>query len=113
MLLTGDIEAPEEQALLRAADAPETLGATVLLAAHHGSRSSTTVPFLAAVAPRDVIFSAAYRDRFRHPHPEVLERIGASTAWRTDRDGAVRVELDGGVVFRAQRTLHRRYWHGQ
>lgn len=113
MLLTGDIEAPEEQALLRAADAKEALATTVLLAAHHGSRSSTTVPFLAAVAPRDVIFSAAYRDRFRHPHPEVLERIGASTAWRTDRDGAVRVELDGAVVLQAQRALHRRYWHGQ
>lgn len=110
MLLTGDIEISEERALLRT---PAVLGSTVLLAAHHGSRGSSSVPFLAAVAPRDVIFSAAYRDRFHHPHPEVLERIGASTAWRTDRDGAVRVVLGDAVSLQAQRTLQPRYWYAR
>lgn len=110
MLLTGDIGAPEERALLHAG---QDLAATVLLAAHHGSRSSTTPPFLAAVAPRDVVFSVGYRNRFRHPHPEVLERLADSAVWRTDRDGAVRVELAAATTLRAQRSEQRRYWHGQ
>lgn len=110
VLLTGDIEAAQERQLIASG---QPLRASVLLAAHHGSRSSSTAPFIAAVAPRAVLFSAGYRNRFGHPHPAVLERIGAAEVWRTDRDGALRVDLGPTLALAAERRRAPRYWHGK
>lgn len=109
-LLTGDIEARDERALL---DRGANLRADVLLAPHHGSGTSSTPALLAAVAPAHVVVTAGYRNRFGHPKEEVLARYAAAGAklWRTDRDGAVTVRLGGAGVsverFRAERP---RYW---
>ncbi|MES2661737.1 MAG: DNA internalization-related competence protein ComEC/Rec2 [Pseudomonadota bacterium] len=71
-LLTGDIERATEENLLK--EMRETLKADILLAPHHGSRTSSTSGFIDAVSPQWVIFSAGYRHRFGHPHDEVTAR---------------------------------------
>jgi competence protein ComEC len=92
MLLTGDIEARSESAMLERETA---LDADVLLVPHHGSRSSSTPDFVTAVAPQAAVLAVGHRNRFRHPHPLVAARYGARgiKVWRTDRDGALRVTL--------------------
>lgn len=81
VLLTGDIEAAQEQALLdRAAASPQGLGAlhsTVLLVPHHGSQTSSTQAFLQAVAPTDSVVQAGRRNRYGHPAPAVMARYQA------------------------------------
>lgn len=112
VLLTSDIEAVSERALLdrHAAD----LAADVMTVPHHGSRTSSTPGFIAAVAAHDVIFPVGYRNRFGHPKEDVVARYAASGArlHRTDADGAIWVGLGGaGIAFRHQREERRRYWH--
>jgi len=112
VLLTSDIEAVSERALLErhAAD----LAADVMTVPHHGSRTSSTPGFIAAVAAHDVIFPVGYRNRFGHPKEDVVARYAASGArlHRTDADGAIWVGLgSAGIAFRHQREERRRYWH--
>lgn len=103
-LLAGDIE--------RAAERRMTVRrATFLLVPHHGSRTSSTAAFVNGVCPRFAVVTAGFRNRFGHPHPEVLERyrsVGAhvletaslgSVEWRSDAPGVVRAGRDD-----------RRYW---
>jgi len=112
MLLTSDIEAVSEAALLdRHRD---RLSATVMTAPHHGSKTSSTPGFIDAVAARDVIFPVGYRNRFGHPKEDVVERYRQSGArlHRTDADGAVGVRLSAADIgFRHERAERRRYWH--
>jgi competence protein ComEC len=114
ILLTSDIEAPDEAALLQRY--PDNLAADILLMPHHGSRTSSTPAFLQAVGAPQVVIPVGYRSRFGHPKAEVLARYDAMGAniWRTDRDGAVSVRLaaDGLAVSR-WRDEHRRYWYGR
>jgi len=112
MLLTADIERAAEGALLERDAA--ALRAEVLLVPHHGSRTSSSAEFLAAVQPAAAIAPAGYRNRFGHPNPEVLERYRAAgiSVQRTDRDGAVTVRLAAaGVSIVAERQARRRYYH--
>lgn len=108
-LLVGDIEKAQEQALLARA-AP--LAADVLLVPHHGSKTSSSAAFIDAVQPRMALVQAAYRSRFGHPAPEVVQRYrergvqvidsarcGAAT-WRSVRPEQVQCE----------REVQRRYW---
>lgn len=113
-LLPGDIEAREERALLT--HNPAALSATLLLAPHHGSRTSSTAGFLAAVAPRETVFQVGYRNRFKHPNAAVVARYQAhgSNLHRSDHDGAVQFETAGAEFFvERYRTAHRRYWMGR
>ncbi len=110
VLLTGDIEERDERALL-ASGAP--LAAQVMLAPHHGSRTSSTVPFLDAVQPRVAVFAVGYRNRFGHPKDEIVARYRALGAeiMRTDETGAVSVKLaHDGVSVERFRTMAPRYW---
>lgn len=113
VLLTGDIEAAAESALLRRLPGPE-LASEILVVPHHGSRSSSSARFIAAVAPAAAIFPVGYRNAFRHPHPDVAGRYERSgvRALRTDRDGAVAVIINSsGSSFELARQIRRRYWH--
>jgi competence protein ComEC len=96
LLLTGDVESAGEAAL-------GTPRVFALKVAHHGSRSSSTPELLASAAPRVAVISAGPRNRFGHPHPDVLDRLGRAGAlvFRTDRDGAVRLSTDGKAVWMA------------
>lgn len=113
MLLTSDIEAVSEQALLTRYG--KRLAADAMTAPHHGSKTSSTAEFIAAVGAREVVFPVGYRNRFGHPKEEVVARHAASGArlHRTDRDGAVRLLISSqGVAVRHERAESRRYWHG-
>jgi competence protein ComEC len=113
VLLTSDIEAVSEQALLTRYD--KRLAADVMTVPHHGSRTSSTPEFIAAVGARDVIFPVGYRNRFGHPKDDVVARYVASGArlHRSDAHGAIRVDLaPEGIGIRHQRAESRRYWHG-
>jgi competence protein ComEC len=113
VLLTGDIEARSEAELVR--ERPQELRADVLLVPHHGSLTSSTPPFVAAVAPEIAVFTPGYRNRFGHPRPAVVARYIAAGArvFRTDHDGALTFTFGPGATRepRAQRDLDRRYWH--
>jgi competence protein ComEC len=109
VLLTSDIEARDERALLERA--PQLLRSRVLVVPHHGSRTSSTADFVAAVGAEEVIFPVGYRNRYRHPHPDVLERHGRSRQWRTDRNGAIGFNLSEASALSAYRSDYRRYWH--
>ena len=111
MLLTGDIEKPAEAEMLAANAA--ALSADVLLVPHHGSRTSSSEAFLAAVRPAAAVIPVGYRNRFGHPNGEVLGRYSAidSGVFRTDRDGAVTVRLfDRQLQIETERRRRRRYW---
>jgi competence protein ComEC len=100
VLLPGDLEQAGERALHAAGAA---LRADVLKLGHHGSRTSSSAAFLAAVSPALAIVSAPRHGRFGMPHREVVERLDAAgIPWRwTGRDGAVLVGLAPRLCARA------------
>ncbi len=95
VLIPGDIHHAAERDLVRRAG--EGLKSAVLLAPHHGSRTSSSADFIAAVAPREVLVSCGGRAGSGPPHDEVLERYRAAGArvHRTDRHGALSLITDG------------------
>ncbi len=99
LLLTGDVEALAERRLLASA-AP--LRAEVLKVAHHGSRTSSTLPFLQAVRPVLAVVSAGANNPYGHPHPAPLRRLRRVDAhiWRTDRRGGLTLVTDGKQPWR-------------
>jgi competence protein ComEC len=111
-LLPGDVSSLVESRLL-ALRAP--LSADVLVLGHHGSRHSSSPAFLAAVGARIAVASAGDRNRFGHPHPEVVARLrdaGAALV-QTARAGAVRVRVGGPggpEVVSLERHDTRRAW---
>ena len=108
MLLTGDIERAAEAAL-----SDKAITADVLLVPHHGSRTSSSEQFIAAVRPRWAVVPAGYRNRFGHPAREVLARYDQAgvRVVRTDLDGAVTIRLKPGLVHvGGERQLRPRYW---
>ncbi len=92
--LTGDIEKPMETRLLHSGS---NLRSDVLKVGHHGSKTSTTQPFLDAVAPSIALISDGFENSFGHPHKDVLARLTDrhSAVLRTDLDGLVTVTTDG------------------
>ncbi|WP_434106574.1 DNA internalization-related competence protein ComEC/Rec2 [Paraburkholderia caffeinilytica] len=92
-LLTADIEAPVERILL--ARDRDALRAQVLVVPHHGSKTSSTEPFLDSIDPLVALFQVGYRNRFHHPNTGVFERYKARhiELARSDADGAVRIDV--------------------
>ena len=74
VLLTGDIEAPQERQMLADPDTAAKLRADVLLVPHHGSKTSSTTEFLQAVQPLHALVQAGYRNRYGHPAKPVVAR---------------------------------------
>ncbi|WP_395504509.1 DNA internalization-related competence protein ComEC/Rec2 [Ectopseudomonas hydrolytica] len=108
LLLTGDIDARAEHALLQT-DFP--LAARWLLAPHHGSRSSSSQRFIEAVAPEHVLIARGRHNNFGHPHPQVLQRYQAAGVQVHDSSatGALRVLL--GAQGQAQGLRSQaRFW---
>lgn len=93
VLFTGDLEAEGEKELLRRGG---TVKSTVLKVPHHGSRSSSSPQFVAAVDPSIAVFSLGYHNRFHFPAPGVIDRYRTAGAkiFRTDLDGAICVTVD-------------------
>jgi competence protein ComEC len=112
ILLPADIERRAERTLL---DEQRTnLYADVLVAPHQGSKTSSTPAFVEEVNPQVVIFPVGYRNRFGHPHKDVVERYRAigSKIYRTDRDGALTLVFTkaGRIQIEPFRAVYRRYW---
>ncbi len=110
-ILAGDIER-EQEALLVAAHGA-ALRSDVLIAPHHGSRTSSTALFLDAVQPKIGVFQAGYRNRFHHPAADVVERYrerGAAIV-ASPACGAWQWPADGPPAGRCERYTGRRYWH--
>jgi competence protein ComEC len=93
-LLAGDVERKMELEMLRDR---QPLGADLLKTPHHGSKTSNSAEFLAAVAAPYGVISVAVNSPFGHPHQEALERLAEAhcRVLRTDRDGAVTWTTDG------------------
>jgi competence protein ComEC len=86
----------------------------VVVVPHHGSATSSSPAFVAAVGARYAIVSAGHANRWGFPRPEVRERWEASGAIviATGDAGAIRVELGpAGVAVAAERERRHRYWH--
>jgi len=95
-LLTGDIEQRAEQRMLELDSVPES---TVLKVGHHGSTTSSSPEFLAAVTPMVTVVSVGEDNEFGHPHPEVLSRLkayaGDDRVYLTSEHGTVELTTDG------------------
>jgi competence protein ComEC len=113
ILLAGDIEAAQEAELVESV--PGKLRASVLLAPHHGSGTSSTLPFLNAVQPQLALFQVGYRNRYHHPKPEVYERYGelGIRRVRSDESGAVILQFGSSLNVSEYRVEHARYWYGR
>ncbi len=111
-LIPADIEARVEQQLLDLKK--DFLRAQVLVAPHHGSKTSSIPAFVQAVDPRIVIYPVGYRNRFGHPHVDVEERYlrQGSHVYRSDRDGAVTLNMGVSETIKVtpHRATYRRYW---
>jgi beta-lactamase superfamily II metal-dependent hydrolase len=95
-LLTGDMQEINEARLVF--ENATTLDAKVLKAGHHGSRTSSSSPFLNAVTPEVVIISVGAGNTYGHPHQEALDRISAAGTehlFRTDVDGTITLTANG------------------
>ena len=112
VLLPADIERASEQALL--ARDSTALPATILIAPHHGSKTSSTESFIRQVNPAVVVFTVGYRNRFGHPKEAVMARYRelGSTLYRTDESGALSLHFENtqGVTLQSYRSQNRRYW---
>jgi len=96
-LLAGDIERPSERKMLAE---EQSVGVDFLKVAHHGSKTSTTDPFLSAAQPAFAAISVGRDNIFGHPSPEVTDRLKAAgvRVYRTDRDGAITASTDGSAL---------------
>lgn len=113
LLLPADIEAQSEQELV--ARAAHQLQAEVLIAPHHGSKTSSSPDFIAAVSPRWVLFPVGFHNHFRHPAPAVVARYEQEAVqWqRTDLGGALRVEVaQHQIHISTERARFPHYWWG-
>jgi competence protein ComEC len=111
ILLTADIEKTSEMELLK--EHRDELPAALLVVPHHGSKTSSTNEFVAAVRPDYAVFTAGYRNRFGHPKRKIVRRYADSGAalLRSDEDGAILVEMNArGLQVERYRKTHRRYW---
>lgn len=61
----------------------------VLKAGHHGSKTSTSERFINQIKPKVALLSAGEKNRYGHPHYEVLERLNSIAVYRTDKHGAI------------------------
>jgi competence protein ComEC len=103
VLIAGDIEAKAEGFLIAAASELGTIGTSlasdVLIAPHHGSKTSSTEKFLTHVRPAYVLVSAGKRNSYGHPHDQITNAYWrhGSHWYNTGRNGQIRVvfEIDG------------------
>ena len=96
-LLTGDLEGKGEEEIIASG---KDISSTVLKIGHHGSKTSSTVGFLQAVAPEYAVISVGKNNHFGHPHDDTIKRllIQDSKIYRTDQDGAIVFKTDGKTL---------------
>ncbi len=118
ILLMGDNEQASERYLLADLTIKEknldTLKSDFLLAPHHGSKTSSTAEFIAAVSPKAVLIQSGFTNSYGHPHPSVLSRYQESGTqiWRTDQHGALSFDSACNIepCLKSWRDQAHRYW---
>ena len=112
ILVPGDIERETETLLLQSSR--DELPATILVAPHHGSKTSSSMAFVDAVQPRMVLFPVGYRNRYRHPNQDIMRRYESrgSRSYDTGKDGAVLIKVNqSDIAVTVWRREARRFWH--
>ena len=117
ILLAGDIEKDIESAMVAEDDG--RLNSDVLVAPHHGSKTSSTSSFIDAVSPDIVVFTSGYLNRFKHPVPAVVARYqsAGSAMFRSDYHGALELSFNSHLADAEKmqvvrwRAQNQRYWH--
>ena len=112
-LLAGDLEAAQELRLVGKTELASKLKADFLLMPHHGSKTSSTGPFLDAVKPQFALAQAGYRNRFNHPVESVLARYAERQIQviKSPSCGAALWSSQQPDTVSCNRTTARRYWH--
>lgn len=97
-LLTGDAEEQSEAEML--ASSVASLKADVLKVGHHGSKTSTSTPFLKAVAPKYAVISLAADNEYHYPHKVTLDKLRKAGVkiLRTDEKGTIVFSTDGKEI---------------
>lgn len=110
ILLVGDIEKMSERYLVE--NTKNLLPATMLVAPHHGSKTSSTSEFIAAVHPQYVLFPVGYRNKFHFPHMEVVTRYQQSGAklYSTVDEGMMTFKLTGQGGVELAETFRQKYF---
>ncbi len=117
LLLTGDIEKSDERQLLQWEAA--RLKSDVLVVPHHGSKTSSSEEFIAAVSPSVSVFTPGYLNRYKHPNMEVFERYRAAGGllYRSDYQGAIDLSFikdakknTSQIYLSSWRNRYQRYW---
>lgn len=123
ILITGDIEYLAEASLLEANKnvfpderlGDDKLKSDVLIAPHHGSKTSSSIEFVQAVGAKQIIFTVGYLNRFKHPKPTIKKRYEESGAfsYRSDYNGALLIDFTRNTNLQTQawRQAQPRYWH--
>jgi len=110
VLLTGDIELPAEQLLVKQ---KVSLQSDILVLGHHGSKTSSSESFLARVKPQLAIVSAGYHNHFGHPAPSVIARLDTQhiAIDNTIQHGTLRYHLTKkGIIARQAWRQRGHYW---
>jgi competence protein ComEC len=110
VLFPGDIEKPAEQWLSE--HIAHQLASTVIIVPHHGSKTSSTADFIAAVHPKVAIMSYGYRNRYRHPNAQVVQRYldMGTDVFNTVSTGAIVYTMGLGAPWQLYRQRHREFW---
>ncbi len=112
ILLAGDIERSAELSLI---DRHVDIASNVLIAPHHGSKTSSMPEFVQAVGAEHTVFTIGYLNRFHHPKPAIEARYSNTGAllYRSDFDGALLVDFVKGssIQVRSWRKAYPKYWH--
>lgn len=101
-IFTGDMERELEWQII-----DDGIDCEVLKVGHHGSKTSTSDAFLAAVSPEIAVIQVGAKNRYGHPYSAVLDKLQASAVkvFRTDTDGAIILESDGKEISAGQNSL--------
>lgn len=113
ILLPGDISVEVEAQLLARNLLPKHID--VLIAPHHGSRTSSSQAFVDHLSPTHVVYAAGFNHHFGHPAKTVFKRYqrGGARAWVTGESGAIIFKWNNEGHFEVSpwRDKNRRYWH--
>jgi len=113
LLLIADIEKHTERYLLK--DKRADLKADVMLVPHHGSKTSSTWPFLSAIDPQLAVVSAGYRNRFNHPSPNIMSRYQQLhiPVLNTAQQGEIQVTFPNSsaeIEIVSKRSDNKKFW---
>lgn len=99
-LFTGDLEKEGEENFIEMILEKKTTGVDILKVGHHGSKNGTSAELLTLLSPKIAVISCGENNSYGHPAQETLERLEQAGAqiFRTDRNGAVTVEIKNGAV---------------